>query len=241
MYQTVNELVLQFFSRASWDQPGLWKKTLTVIEKTLNDVPTKLDDKDPLRRNYGDYSLDENANFITSFGSKETSRWIFGNYRKKGISFSVQITKSLCDRNHSLNLHLPASETELAESLFFQLLNVLDPIYAYSDFQSEISAKRRVDFFAVDLQQELVGVFWLTFFCSTYVNHFGLSSFNNMADIEAKIGSDGIMFKLGGSPVDLSPSVRRTTEEAIGSLSFVDPQSSLLKPIGKHVPSYDKF
>ena len=212
-----------------------------MLQDALNEVPRKLDDIDPLRRNYEDHSLEDNAKFIVSFGSKETSRNIFGKYKKSKASFSIRIVNRPEETTNSFNLYLPATETQFAEKIFPQILDTLNPMYAYADFQSRISAKRRADFFAVNFEQELPGVFWITFFCGTYVRYFDLTTFRGPAEVEMNDRSDGIALKLGKSPDELGPDIRRAAENLIGELSFVDPQSTTLKPIGKYVPSYDKF
>ena len=236
-----DEIVLQFFSRTPWDAPQLWERTLVILGDVLNGMPLKLDANDPLKRNFKDYSLNENAVYICDFGLKETSRTIFGRYPKKKCYFSSVICKASSGNNNALSIYLPNSAIETAESLFNRLLEVLSPIYAYADFQTNISKKKRADFFAVNLEEELVGVFWLTFFCSTYVNHFGASKFTLLNNIGLVTSSHGIVAKLADSPESAGINLRQSVEEAIGKLSFVDPQSILHKPIGEYVPSYDKF
>ncbi len=241
MTDSNEEIVLQFFSRTPWDISTLWEKFLVVLGDELNEMPSKLDANDPLKRNFSDYSLKENAKYICAYGEQESSRTIFGSCPKSECSFSILLCKIASGRNNSLSIYLSQSAGEFAEKLFFRLLDVLSPIYAYCDFQSKISAKKRADCFAVNLEEELLGVFWLTYFCNTYVNHFGHSKFMSLNNVDLSKGSNGVTLRLAGTPKSIGPNLRQLTEETIGKLSFVDPQSTLHKPIGRHVPSYDTF
>ena len=236
-----DEIVIQFFSRSPWDAPALWSQFYSILNVTVGEFPSRLDTNDPLRRQFNDYSLKENSEYTCQFGPKEMSRVMFGSYPKNKCHFSLHIYKSLSSHTSSLNLYLPSSKNELAEELFNQLSILLEPIYAYSYYQRHVSAKKRADFFAVDMEQELVGVFWLTFFCKTYVNYFGRDKFQYSNGVEASESDKGIIIKLSDSPITVEPDTRTLIEEIIGKNSFVDPKSTLLKPKGKYVPSYDMF
>jgi hypothetical protein len=142
---------------------------------------------------------------------------------------------------NSLNIYLLENEFEAGNEIFESLLNILSPFYAYCDLQSNISAKKRPDFFAVNLEEELVGVFWLTFFSKLHVSHFGESKFNTLGDIQTKAINGGVQLCLDTTPLTENLKIRRETEELIDKQAFVDPQSSLNKPIGRYVPSYDKM
>mgnify|MGYP000312490957 CR=1 FL=1 len=63
--------------------------------------------------------------------------------------------------------------------------------------------------------------------------------FEDSVDLET--GNNGLTIKLGHSPESVTLDFRQSIEDQIGRLSFVNPESTLHKPVGKHVPSYDKF
>lgn len=236
-----DEIVLKIFSRYPWDRVDVWEKVFSLFQRVLDGLPVKLDTRDPPRRKFKDFSLEENAAYLCDFGAGESSRTVFGSYPKHLCSFSVSLYRDAPDFNHSLSIYLPRSAAEQAEALFNALIESLSPFYAYADYQSTIAGKRRADHFAVSFDQELVGVFWLTWFCSTYVRHFGASVFDSLNTSKRAGDGGGVTLKLSDSPGDVPPELRQHIEEVLGKDAFVDPTSTKLKPVGKFVPSYDQF
>ncbi len=139
------------------------------------------------------------------------------------ITITITIDKNIIDNGISFN--------EL-EIFFKDCIQVLNPFYSFCDFVENMVAKHKKNGYPVNIQNELPGIFWLTYFNSQYCEYFDLQNKNINLDHIKK--NYGLVIKLGDSPSNVTFS-RLEVEEILGKKSFVDPNDTLDKPFGKYV------
>jgi hypothetical protein len=115
----------------------------------------------------------------------------------------------------------------------------LKPFYAYGDAVAQIRSKNKPSG-AVDIQAELLGVFWLTYFNPAYVAFFGNLKFNGLLGVER--GSDGsVTIVLGDSPQLVASELREQSVETLGKQSFVNPSDILGKQRGRFALTFQQL
>lgn len=93
---------------------------------------------------------------------------------------------------------------------------------------------------AVDIQSELLGVFWFTYFNAPYVAFFGEDKFNGCPGVE-RSGDGSITIVLGDSPTSVTPELRERSTAALGKESFVNPRDILGKQGGRSALTFPQL
>jgi hypothetical protein len=242
MSQLPREIWISHDSVEPWDEAGQWAQYFERAQQILGAPMTHLDDKDPVRRKVVD--LVEASSFICDFKAREDSRLLFGKF-KGGVSFSIQLYRNLGGFCNTLKWYIPCLfiETSGNEPKLRDLFDLgnrsLKPFYAFADDLSYIVSKKKSSG-AVNIERELLGIFWLTYFNSSYVQFFGKEKFNDLQGI--LYGSDGsITIALGYSPDLVTAELREQLAIKLGRQSFVDPKDVLSKPLGRFVLTFQQL
>lgn len=239
----MSELWINHLSIEIWQEPGCWTDYFDQVQRILGSPLTHLDVNDPVRRKV--VSLKDVGNYICAFKPHEDSRWVFGKFDAIGIELSIQHYRQLGHWPNSLMWHIPFSFIEKPENCarlkaLFDLGNqALKPFYAYSDDVLYIKSKKKSSG-AIDIQAELLGVFWMTYFNATYVTFFGKEKFNEFSKIE--YGNDGsITMLLGDNPKSVSSELREQLMATLGMQSFVNSNEILGKLPGRFALTFQQL
>jgi len=239
----MNEIQMTLYSLLNPFDRTLWVKLFNELEILFGQKLSHLDINDPMRKKVSD--LEIAADYICAIGEVESSRKVFGKFGKSKIELSISIFREATLFPNSLSIHFPEDVTDDQEGLFmlrnaFEESNrCLKPFYSICDSMNMIARKRKVTGYAVDLQAELIGVFWLTYFNKAYINYFKESKFQELP-IRQIEGLGGRMVELGESPFSVIVT-RNQIEALLGKESFVDPLLSYDKPVGKNALRYDQL
>lgn len=237
----MNEIQMTFYSTHGLSDGSLWSGFLDEIEKLIDAKLTHLDINDPIRKKVTD--LNAASAYILSISERERSRRLFGKFGKSKVEISIALFKETNSFPNSISLHFPenfGAEDHRKSSLydiFVAGIRYLSPFYSICDLIGTIAGKRKSSGYAVDLQAELIGVFWFTYFGDRYVQFFEKARFEGLP-CTSIAGIEGVILKLGNSPhaVDVA---RQEVEARLGPKSFVDPSLGFDKPIGKHALRFD--
>lgn len=237
------ELWIAHHSIDAWQEPSRWTAYFEEAQRLVGSPLTHLDVNDPVKRKVA--SLADAGNYVCAFKAREDSRWLFGKFVDIGIEFSVQHYRQLGHYPNTLKWHVPLSFVEKPENrqrlkVLFDLGNqAFKSFYAYADDVAQIASKKKSSG-AVDIQAELLGVFWLTYFNAAYVEFFGKEKFNGFPGVEH--GSDGsITIVLGGSPQSVTSGLREQSAETLGKQSFVNPSDILGKQRGRFALTFQQL
>ena len=239
----MSDVQLTFYSLSDLFDQCKWIDFFSDLEKIIHCKLSHLDTADPIRRKVDD--LSETADFICLIGERETSRRLFGKFGKSKISIAISIYKDVSGFPNRISLGFPEkilSENEGAKTLhrvFVMANHYFKPFYSIGDIASVITSKRKITGFAVNLQAELIGIFWLTYLNRSYVDFFGKEKFNNL-HCECLSEEGGLLVKLGDSPFSLDVS-RDEMENYLGRASFVEPLLNMDKEIGKNALLYKQI
>jgi len=240
-----DELWLCHLSCVLWSEPERWIRYLGRAEELLGANITHLDKADPVRRQVKSGKLSEVANYIISMGKREDSRWVFGKMETIGVEFSIQHYREVRGWPNAINWYFPPKFVEkingatVIRTLFDFGNATLTPFYGYSDTKSHIARKKK-ETGSVDIQAELLGVFWLSFFDANYVTFIGKEKFNSLQGIGVKI-DNGATLELGETPASVPNALRHTVEVEIGSKLFVDPKDMTDKRPGQYALTFDQL
>lgn len=239
----MSELWISHHSIRTWQEPQLWRDYFAKAQAILGVSLTHLDTSDPVRRRV--ISLADAGDFVCAFKRSEESRWLFGKCADSGIALTVQHFRQIQHFPNTLRWHVPTSFVDKPDnlqriiSLFFLGNRSLDPFYSYSDDVEQIASKKKSSG-AVDIQAELLGVFWLTYFNPAYVAFFGRSAFDSLPVAEQ--GNDGgVTVTLGERPSSVSTDLRLRAAEVLGRESFVDPTDVVLKLRGRFALTFEQL
>ena len=159
------------------------------------------------------------------------------------MQFTIAINKEKLLRTNSVSFLLSRSEKnsakvdELANLIFKSGNTHLIPFYSYADTLKEISGKRKFNRNAVDLEVELGGMFWLTYFNARYLDFFGEAKTEKL-EYSSK-NSCGASYKFDEEPGTLkSILARKKAEILLGSDTFVDPALQFDKTRGPQALSF---
>ncbi|QND59587.1 hypothetical protein [Mesorhizobium huakuii] len=212
-------------SVAPWTSAQTWDTYLRRAETTLGDRLIRLDHRDPVRR-VAD-SRNGEGEFIVEFEKNHNSRWVAGKFEKSGVTLNIHFHKGPFDQyarptHNSITLVLPQKTDRSTIRDLFALGNShLTPFYSYSDLQPVMTEKgnrhqRLTPGF--DIERELVGVFWLTYFGPAYTRFFGAE---RLLDLYGTQMSDngGVTLCLGEAP-GLLTTEREQAERDLGAQSF---------------------
>ena len=230
----MNEIWVAHYSVDLWQEPSSWTAYFEEVQSLLGLPLTHLDSNDPLRRKV--VSLAEAGEFVCEFKPREDMRWLFGKLGRSGIGFELQQQRQISRWPNSLLWHVPWSFAEKPEGwqrlkAMFNLGNrALRPFYAYSDELGQISSKKK-ESGAVNIEAELIGVFWLTYFNASYVTFFGADKFNGLSGVEHGIDG-GITITLGDNPMLVTTEDREQVATTLGRQTFVSHNDILGKPPG---------
>lgn len=239
----MSELWIDHLSIESWQEPSCWTAYFEHAQQLLNSSLTHLDIADPVKRKVA--SLEDAGNYICAFKVSEDSRWLFGKFDSIGIEFSVQHYRQLGHWPNSLKWHVPVTFIEKSENrerlqALFGLGNrILKPFYSYSDDVSQIASKKKSSG-AVDIQAELLGVFWMTYFNAAYVEFFGKKRFTGFPKVEYGDNGSATVI-LGDSPKSVSSELREQFATMLGKSSFVNPKDTLGKPPGRFALTFQQL
>lgn len=239
----MSELWIAHHSIDAWQEPSRWTGYFEEAQRLLGSPLTHLDVNDPVKRKVA--SLADAGNFVCAFKAREDSRWLFGKFRDNGIELSVQHYRQLGHYPNTLKWHVPLSFVEKPENrqrlkALFDLGNkTFKPFYAYADDVAQITSKKKSSG-AVDIQAELLGVFWLTYFNAAYVAFFGSQKFNALPGVER--GGDGsITIVLDDSPKSVTNELREQSAAKLDKQSFVNPSDILGKQRGRFALTFQQL
>ena len=114
----------------------------------------------------------------------------------------------------------------------------MQPFYSISDDIIYIKSKSRET--AVNIERELLCVFWLTHFNNQYTDFFGRQKFDELAGV-GFASRNGVTLKLGNSPAEVPHERRVTCEHLLGYSSFVDPRDHSLKSPGRYALTFTEL
>lgn len=238
----MSEILLAHHSVGNWSNSSIWSSYLERCQNVLGVGLTSLDVNDPIKRKVK--SLDEAGDYICNFKQREDSRWLFGRFEEVDIEFSIQHYRKIGHYSNTLRWHLP--ETILASESFpfvrrlFDAGNeMLHPFYSYGDLATQVSSKKKPTG-AIDIQAELLGVFWLTYFSDAYVQFFSPERFRDLDGIVSHVGS-GVTVELGKRPNDVSEDKRKNAALTLGKNSFVDVTDLAGKRPGKYALTFQQL
>jgi hypothetical protein len=237
----LSNIWIMHFSVKNWRDEAMWLSYFNAAQSVLKSPLTHLDTADPIRRRVE--SLDDAAAFASAFKERETSRWLFGKFSKIKFNFQIHYyrTKDEMASSNKLIWYIPGDVIEndegrrFAETLFETGNRILQPFYSISDDIIYIKSKSRDK--AVNIEQELLGVFWLTYFNTQYTDFFGREKFDELAAVGFE-PTNGVTLKLGDSPAKVPQERRMTCERLLGYSSFVDPRDHSLKPPGRYALTF---
>ncbi len=222
---TAPKIWISHFSVASWTVAEAWDTYFRTAERILGDRLTKLDHRDPVRRTAD--TQNHEGNFVVEFEKNHVSRSVAGKFERSKVWFSVNFYTGPTDQYgretyNYITIHLPQN-TDL--STIFNLFEFgnshLKAFYSYSDLQPVITEKGKLhqrSTSGFDIERELVGVFWLTYFGPAYGDFFGRERMLGFKG--AIIGSNGdASICLGKAPSFLT-SEREQAEQHLGAKSF---------------------
>ena len=239
----MNEIQMTFYSLLNLFDRSLLVKLLSELERVFGQKLSHLDVNDPMRKKVSD--LETAADYICAIGEEESSRRVFGKFGKSKIELSISIFKEATLFPNSLSIHFPEKVTGGNEGLsmlrnaFEESNRCLKPFYSICDSMDTIASKRKATGYAVDLQAELIGVFWLTYFNKAYVEYFEEPKFQEIPSRQIE-GLDGCMMELGESPFTVAVA-RNQVEALLGKESFVDSSLGYDKPVGKNALRFDQL
>lgn len=241
----MSELWIAHHSVDAWQAPSLWTAYMEEAQQLVGSPLTHLDVNDPLRRKVT--SLADVGNFICAFDPREESRWLFGRCGKTGIGLSITHYRQPGQnrRCNYLRWHTPLSFVEQGENrkrlkALFDLGNrTFKAFYAYSDDVEQLKKKNKPSG-SIDIETELPGVFWFTYFSPAYVAFFGKDKFSGVPSVEH--GSDGsITIVLGDSPKSVANELREQVAAMLGKQSFVNPSDILVKQRGRFALTFPQL
>lgn len=239
----MNEIQMTFYSLKNLFDRTLWIKLLSELERIFGHKLSHLDINDPIRKKAED--IESASDYICSIGDQESSRKLFGKFGKSKIEISISIFKETTLFPSSISVHYPEKFATYQDGLsvlrnaFEEGNRCLEPFYSICDHMGTIASKRKATGYAVDLQAELIGAFWLTYFNQAYLEFFGKSKFDEIPTQQID-GLNGVMVDLGESPIAVNMA-RDKVEAYLGRESFVDPALGFDKPVGKNVLRFDQL
>jgi hypothetical protein len=115
----------------------------------------------------------------------------------------------------------------------------LSPFYAFSDIKANLVIKKK-EYGAVHDQEELLGVFWLTYFNSRYVEFIGESKFRDLPSEIVKFDG-GATLDLGESPWSVPDGLRAQAQAILSPKLFVEPDRLMRKLPGEYALTFEQL
>ncbi len=237
---------LMYDSIHLWHDPSTWAQYFLRVQELLGAPLTHLDVNDPIRRRVT--TLDDAGRLVCAFERNENARWLFGEFRDVGVELSIQHYRKIEKWHNMLNWYVPvdyscaAGRWESLRGLFALGSEILRPFYACADWQKIFAslAVRKQTFGALNVEAELLGVFWLTYFCPAYVEFFGRGRFGAVPG--SRLAADGSMLvTLGADPDSVTPEDRENAAARLGRKSFVDLSDLVPKRAGEHALTFQQL
>jgi hypothetical protein len=240
-----DELWLCHLSCESWCEPERWNQYFGAAEKVLGSHITHLDKNDPVRRRVKPGNFRDIAEYITSMGKHEDSRWVFGKIEGLGTEFKLQHYRNVRGWSNTLDWYFPpgfadkAAGGKVIRALFGLGNATLSPFYAFADTKVHVSSKKKQSG-SVNIQAELIGVFWLCYFDAHYVAFIGKDRLNGLNGVNVMVNS-GATLDLGDTPSSVREGLRNEVEVSLGSNLFVDPKAVIAKRPGQYALTFDQL
>jgi hypothetical protein len=238
------ELRAAHYSAREWSGAELWEQYLERLQSAVGARLDRIGAEDPPKRKVRNSA--DAAGFIANFGKREDSRWVFASLVGVGIELSIHHFRGRPKGfANTLNWHFSStffgdlSGVERVARSFDVSNELLLPFYSICDLGDRIAAKKKPSG-AVNLQAELIGVFWLTFFDKAYVDFFGRERVQHIP--QARFDDrGGATLRLGASPTAYEEPLRGEIEELLGRDSFVDARDLVGKPVGRHALTFERL
>lgn len=224
------EIQMYFSSLSPWNDSHVWDEYFREVEALLNDRLIKLDENDPVRRK-ADTKADQEGEYVTKFGALEGCRTVFGEFAKSKIHFSINCNNEKIDPSkrpiiNRINYSVPVSgqsmnedQADVLAKLFAVTIERFGVFLAESDLTEFVVAKKTHDGYSLDIESELLGVLWLTYFSPKYVSFFTKERLLTIPG--AKEGpADGVIIRLATSPQEIPSGARRNAEKTLGERFF---------------------
>src|SRR5260370_41182980 len=240
-----DELWLCHLSCMSWSEPDRWIRYFEGTELILGAHITHLDNDDPVRRRVKPGKLAEIADYVTSMGKHEDSRWIFGRMEASDVEFSVQHYRHVRGWANAIDWYFPAgfvddpAGTKAIRSLFDIGNNTLSAFYGYADTKAHIASKKK-ESGAVNIQAELIGVFWLSYFDAHYLAFIGKEKIDELQGMNVRFDG-GRTLDLGQTPSSFPNRHRAELEIALRPKLFVEPKDVGTKRPGQYALTFDQL
>lgn len=200
-----------------WDEPGRWVRFLLAAQEALGVNLSHVDTNDPVRRRAA--SVEEAAEYICHFGEQEELRWVFLKFGR-AASCTIHYSK-VADRwpNYvTWTLDSRKCSNDVCKNLFSATNEYLDPFYAFIDLREWVVRKRKPSG-AINVEVELVGMFWITYFGAAYTRFFGADRLSKVAELHHD-GKGGTYVSLGSDPASVGSTVRQGAEGLLGNDHF---------------------
>lgn len=243
-----DELRLCHVSCVSWSDPHRWLHYFGQAQEILHANITHLEKNDPVRRRVKPDNLSEMADYVAMIDTREDCRWVFGRIESNDAEFSVQHYRNNADLSgwpNFINWYFPprfAESVTGAKAIrsLFDIGNVaLSSFYAYADATSYPASKKK-EYGAVNIQAELVGIFWLTYFDAHYESFLGKAKLETLEGVTSVFGN-GVTLSLGETPSSVPNGLRNRIESELGPKLFVQPKDVLSKRPGQHALTFEQL
>ena len=238
----LTELTIRHFSAHSWSRPDMWADYFAHLESVLQAPLTHLDVNDPVRRKVS--TLTDAGQYVCSFEPSEDNRWVFGRFKSRRVEFTIEHRIFVTTRCNNIGVYpyCPKMDITRRDHIVKQIFDVgnriLHPFYSTAETDSVVYLKKKSSG-AVDLERELIGIFWLTYLNNAYVRFFGSSKFDSLP-FARREPDGGVTLELADSPTAVPVELRAQIEDYLGRDSFVHVDDVLDKPIGLHVLTFDQ-
>lgn len=219
-----------------------WLELFENIEVYSKLKMTYLDEKDPLRNKISNFK--EAAEYINGLNKNKNSWYIGGKIGKPmQIYLTIQSSKNKNEDAYPDKVSFCFEKINLQEEgvgeylkvFFIKIIETLEPFYAICDIQDAISKKKKKTGFPINIQCELTGIFWLTYFNDIYSHYLGFDKLPSHINEKLNKGS---LISLGKSLSKIEI-LGSEIEKLIGNSHFVDINTTLDKPIGKYVLTFE--
>ena len=199
----MNKIQVMLCSLTNMLDYELWLVFLDDIEKIIGTKLSHLDTKDPIRKKVN--RLEDAASYVCDIGELENSRTLFAKFGKSKIEMTIILYKNTEQTANNISIYFPQDIVEKKDGIvvlndvFEMATRRFKPFYSLCDSVSTIAGKKKSTGFSVDLQAELVGVFWLTYFNDSYTDYFGKGRFKGLPS-KSIDGIEGLFVRLGETP-----------------------------------------
>lgn len=199
----------------------------------------RIDRNDPVRRKVARGEVGRVADqLLGTWGENETSFWLFGSGVNVSLMFWLQRPEGpSSDATVELLEKGWRGRLDAVRALFETGVRLLSPFYALVDLVPIIAAKKH-DEGGSDLQKELPGVFWLTYFGPHYTQRLPL---DQLPAGSVSVVDSGSIVQLAETPDGCTPQTRRDAEAALGAATFRDPTTFRFKRRGEFALTFDQL